>query len=310
MDAARVAVLDVASGTWKTLVPGASQAHYVSSGHLAYLAGARCGQSPSISSRVETIGAATVVVPEVVTLATGAAEFDVARDGTLVYVAGGGGSLQPRRLVWVERDGREVPIAGAPLRPYVNVRLSPDQTRVATSIDDQEQDIWVWDFVRETLTRVTNDPGLDETPVWTPDSRRLIFTSQANGLLGSLFWQAADGSGTPERLGGSELIQRPTSVLPDGSRVLFAQPGGVMTLTLDKDRRVQTIVPSGRSVSVDGVVSPDGRWLAVRKRRAWRPSNLRHRLVESIRGTNAGHLERRLTATLGWAWAGTVLHGS
>jgi serine/threonine-protein kinase len=35
-----------------------------------------------------------------------------------------------------------------------------------------------------------------------------------------------------------------------------------MALTLDKDRKVETIIPSGRGVNMDGVVSPDGRWLA------------------------------------------------
>ena len=75
------------------------------------------------------------------------------------------------------------------------MRLSPDGTRVALEIDEPEQDIWVWHLARETLTRVTTDPGLDETPVWMPDGRRLVFTSQAGGVLGSLFWQAADGSG-------------------------------------------------------------------------------------------------------------------
>ena len=262
IETAHVAALDVAAGTWKTLIPGGSQAQYVSSGHLVYVAGGALWAIAFDPSRVETIGSATVVVPEIVTLATGTAEFDVARDGTLTYVARGGGSVQPRTFVWVDRTGREFPVKGVPLRPYVNVRLSPDETRVATEIADQEHDIWVWDFARETLTKVTNDPGLDETPAWTPDGRRLIFTSQTNGVLGSLFSQAADGSGVPEPLAKSDLIQRPTSVLPDGSRVIFMQPNGLMTLTLDTDRTIQTLVPSGRGVNMDGVVSPDGRWLA------------------------------------------------
>ena len=89
-----------------------------------------------------------------------------------------------------------MPIA-APPRAYVNVRLSPDGTRVAAEIEDDEHDIWVWDLARETLTRVTTDPGLDQSPVWMPDGRRLVFTTEAGGVLGALFWQAADGSGAP-----------------------------------------------------------------------------------------------------------------
>ena len=260
--AAQVAALDVASGTWKTVIPGASQAHYVRSGHLVYLAGGALWAIAFDLTRTETIGPPTVVVPYVVTTPTGAGEFDIARDSTLVYVARGGTGEGPRTLVWVDRQGRETPIATPP-RAYANVRLSPDGTRVAMEIEDQDQDIWVWHLARETLTKVTTDPGLDETPVWTPDGRRLIFTSQAGGVLGSLFWQAADGTGVAERLVESSLIQRAAVALPDGSRVLFSQGIGLMALSLDKARAITPVVASaGSGAGTDGAVSPDGRWLA------------------------------------------------
>ena len=42
-------------------------------------------------------------------------------------------------------------------------------------------------------------PGVDVVQVWMPDSRRLVFTSERAGVR-NLFWQAADGAGTAERL--------------------------------------------------------------------------------------------------------------
>ena len=87
----------------------------------------------------------------------------------------------------------------APLRGYLYPRVSPDGTRVALDIRDQEQDIWIWDFARETLTRFTFDPANDQYPVWSPDSRRLLFSSARAGAY-NLFWQAADGTGAVERL--------------------------------------------------------------------------------------------------------------
>ena len=260
-DAARIAALDLASGNWRTLLQGASQAQYVPTGHLVYVAGGALWAVAFDAVRVETIGTPTVVVPSIVVLATGTAEFDVARDGTLVYVARGGASDRPRTLVWVDRAGRETPIAAQP-RAYASVRLSPDGTRVAVEIEDEDQDIWVWDFSRETLTQVTTDPGQDETPVWTMDGRRIIFTSQTGGTLGSLFWQAADGTGVAEPLVASETIQRASSVLPDGSRLLFSQPTGLMALSLDNKRSVVPLMPEGSAPVGGGVVSPDGRWLA------------------------------------------------
>ena len=50
---------------------------------------ARCAPSAFDLERLQTVGTAIPVVPQVVTLPTGTAEFDVAADGTLVYVAGG-----------------------------------------------------------------------------------------------------------------------------------------------------------------------------------------------------------------------------
>ena len=261
MDAARVAALDLASGRWKTLLQGASQAQYVPTGHLVYVAGGALWAVAFDVERVETVGAPAVVVSSVVVLPTGTAEFDISRDGTLVYVARGGASDRPRTLVWVDRHGRETPI-DAPPRAYAYVRLSPDGARVAVEIEDQDQDIWVLDLARHMLTRVTTDPGQDETPEWTPDGRRIIFTSQTGGNLGSLFWRAADGTGVAEPLVASETIQRASSVLPDGSRLLFSEPTGAMALSLDGKRTVVPLMPAGSGHIQDCVASPDGRWLA------------------------------------------------
>jgi serine/threonine-protein kinase len=98
-----------------------------------------------------------------------------------------------------------------------------------------------------------------------PDGRRLVFTSARDGV-GSLFWQAADGTGSPERLTESPNYQRPSAVLPDGMRVLFWEAPrktatDVMMLTLDKDRRVRPLI-QGPLVDRNAEVSPDGRWLA------------------------------------------------
>ena len=90
---------------------------------------------------------------------------------------------------------------------------------MALDIRDQENDIWVWDLKRETLARVTFDPARIN-PVWTPDSRRLLFSSLRGGVP-NLYWQAADNTGTIERLTTSPNQQLPLSISPDGTRVLF-----------------------------------------------------------------------------------------
>jgi Tol biopolymer transport system component len=188
----------------------------------------------------------------------------VADNGTLVYVSWSVADLgAPRTLVWVDRQGHETSIA-APPRAYVFPRLSPDGMRLAVFAQDQESDIWLWDLKRKTLAQATFDSGFDSFPVWTPDGRRLIFTSDRAGAR-NLFWQAADGSGADERLSDSPNFHAPVDVTSDGRLLIFNESSktgsDVMQMTLDGTRRVTTLLHSQFSER-NGVVSPDGHWLA------------------------------------------------
>ena len=269
-EASQIAVLDLRTGARKIVLPGASQAQYARSGHLVYVSAGSLRAVPFDTRRLEVLGKSTPVVSEVATTPSGMAEFDIARDGTLAYVPRGRAASPARTLVWVDRHGREELVKGAEARAYVYPRLSPTGDRLALDVRDQENDIWVWDFARETLTRVTFDPGLDRAPVWMPDGRRIVFSSQSGSArnigAGALFWRAADGTGTAERLGQQDRVMLPTSVSPDGARVVTF--GGsdslvtfdVMALTMN-DRRVQPLVQTPFNER-NGEVSPDGRWLA------------------------------------------------
>jgi Tol biopolymer transport system component len=80
------------------------------------------------------------------------------------------------------------------------------------------------------LTRLTFDPGLDRSPVWSPDGRRIAFSSQTESGIGSLSWQFADGSGTVEKLTNDTRTQQfPTSFSPDGTKLLFWEIGQAET---------------------------------------------------------------------------------
>jgi serine/threonine-protein kinase len=275
LEAAQVAVLDLQTGMRKILVPGGSHAHYVSSGfgapkrgereggHLVYTAGGTLRAVPFDLERLETRGPSVMVVPDVVTTINGGVEAAMSGNGTLAYISG---SVEgtPRTLVWVDRQGREEPIP-VPPRPYLLPALSPDGTRFMVFANDQEHDLWLWDLRRTTLARMTFAPGIDGTGVWTPDGRRVIFTSDRTGVR-NLFWQAADGSGTVERLTESPNTQYPSAVSPDGRRLIFTEetPGttnDVMMIELDGTRRVTSLVQSPFNER-NGNVSADGRWLA------------------------------------------------
>jgi serine/threonine-protein kinase len=271
LDSASIAVLDLSTGQLTILLQGASNAHYVASGHLVFATAGTLRAVGFDARRRLIVGTSRLVVPQARTTRTGAVDAGLADDGTLAYVSGGadtgGGSASPLTLVWVDRQGRETPL-GAPPRAYTFPRVSPDGTRVALTIGgDQKPDIWLWDLPRARLTRLTLEPFAHTYPVWRPDGRNLVFSSdRAGGGVLNLFSQAADGTGAVERLTESPNSQIATDVTPDSSRLLFSevfQKSGpdVMALRLDDTRKVLPLVQTPFSER-NAIVSPDGRWLA------------------------------------------------
>jgi serine/threonine-protein kinase len=269
LEASQVAVLDLRTGNWKVLIPGGTEAHYTPSGHLVYAVAGTLFAVAFDVARLEVLGTPTPVLPQVTTLNSGATEFSIGRDGTLTYVPAD--VIPTRTLVWVDRQGREQPVKGVPARAYAYPRLSPDGAHLALGVRDQENDIWVWDFARESLRRLTFDPGRDESPVWMPDGRRIVFgflAAASGNRLPALSWLASDGTGTAERLGTEESPFRamlPSSVSPDGTRIVAWSASDtsaidVMMLTLP-DRRLQPLIQTP-SVERNGELSPNGRWLA------------------------------------------------
>ena len=116
--------------------------------------------------------------------------------------------------------------------------------------------MWIWDLERETLTQLTFDEGVDDFPLWTPDSARVVFSSSREG--GGLFWKAADGTGQVERL--KEGAARPYAWAADG-RLIFQQAADIGVLTMEGERTVEMLLDA-EFTEAEPALSPDGRWLA------------------------------------------------
>ena len=271
----QVAVLDLTSGRTKTLIRGGSHAQYVDTGHLVYASAVSLRAVRFDLNSMDVLSDPVPVVEQAMTLGTGAGQFDLSENGTLVYMPGGATATIgiPRSLVWTDRRGREEPV-GAPARSYVIPRLSPDGQQIALDVRDQENDVWIWEINRRTLRRLTFNPFPDSWPVWTPDGRRIVFGSQREGAVINLFWQSADGTGSAERLTTSINAQTPHAITPDGKNLIVQEnvTGSNSDLTLlplgalsnggtSGKATTQPLLhtPAGESA---GDVSPDGRWLA------------------------------------------------
>jgi serine/threonine-protein kinase len=140
-------------------------------------------------------------------------------------------------------------------------RFSPDGQRLAVETDNQ---VWLYDFARETFARFTFEGKQNLYPVWTPDGKRIAFNSNREGSP-NLFWQRADGSGGLERLTSSELPQWPLSFSPDGQLLAFAEvdPSGSYDIWVlhVADRKAEPFLKTSFIESAPQF-SPDGHWLA------------------------------------------------
>ena len=264
-DAAQIAVLDLKTGQQRTLI-GGSQAEYVETGHLVYAAANTLRAVRFDLERLAVVGDPVTVVDQLAVSANGAAQYAFSRTGMLVYAEP---RPQARSLVWVDRNGQESAIA-VPARAYIEPRLSPDDTRLAVAVADQEHDIWMWDLKRGgPLARLTSDPSPDGHPIWTADGQRLVFASLRSGAY-NLYAQAADGTGIVERLTAGADRHIPAFVRPDGTGIIgtvIAMQGDIAwfkpatksseSSSFGVDRMIHT-----NAVEFSPDVSPDGRYIA------------------------------------------------
>jgi eukaryotic-like serine/threonine-protein kinase len=259
----QVAVQSVGTGERRNLIQGGTQPRYAPSGHLIYAQGGTLMAVPFDSRRLAVTGTAASMVDGVLqSPVMGNAQYSFSVTGSLVYVVGGVQATQ-RKLVWVNRNGAEQPLA-APAQPYIYPRLSPSGQRVAVAIEGRETHLSLYDLSREALTRFTFEGNANAYPAWTPDGKRIAFRSNREGP-GNLFWQLADGSGGLERLTISEYSHYPMSWSPDGQLLAFSElnptTGFDLWVLRLGDRKAEPFLRTRFNESAPRF-SPDGRWLA------------------------------------------------
>jgi len=151
-------------------------------------------------------------------------------------------------------------------RNYLYPRISPDGGRVAIALRDEDNDIWIWDFVRETLTRFTFGPGRDSYPVWTADGERVVFESG-----GVFVWKASDNTGSLEQLGGNlgegNGPPSPYFFSLEGTELVFREQDHPDTLdnigiiSIEEGSEPEWLLRSEFNER-NAELSPNGRWMA------------------------------------------------
>ena len=257
----RIAVQSLETGARKELGLSGLTPKYVPTGHLIYGTENELLAVPFDLANLEVTGDPVSLVEGV--WRTGVAmHYDVSDQGLLVYLAV---QNRARSLVWVDREGGEE-VLEAPLRDYSQPSVSPEGTRVAVHIADDEDDIWIWDLERNTQTRLTFDPEVDRRPIWTPDGDWVVFASNRDGAH-NLFQKKADNTGQVERLTTSPTSQVPNAISPDGKMLVLAE--GLGNSRFRRDLSMVSLEDGLSEVLLDSEfnelaarISPDGGWIA------------------------------------------------
>ena len=261
-----IAALRLDTGERILLVPGGSNPQYAPTGHLIYGVDGTLRAVGFDPDRLVVTGDPVPVLEGVVTHSSGAAQFSFASDGSLAYFPGAaGGGVEPT-LVWVDRQGNATPL-DLPDRNYGMPRLSPDGARLAVTVRDENEDVWVSDLASGTLRRLTTDPATDNVPLWTPDGERVVFASQREGSWG-LFSMAWDGAGDAERLMVFEDAQnlQPYGWSPEGAllfeyRTTAGTSQDIGMLPVDGDGAWEPLLDTEANEWAPAI-SPDGQWIA------------------------------------------------
>jgi serine/threonine-protein kinase len=261
-----VEVVNLETKERRRLIENGSNAKYAPTGHLVFLQDEDLMAVPFDAHELEIVGEPIGIVDNVHRdERTGAAFFDFSHAGTLTYVPE---AVEPTSevsglVLRVDRTGAPSILVSTP-RGYQVPRLSPSGGELLVTItDDVKTDVWSMDTSRTTTRRLTFQ-GNNGTAIWTPDGKRVTFTSDREGAL-NLFWQPLDGSESAERLTSSPNAQFPNSWTRDGTKLAYTELDpeagfDIWVLSIDGFKTVPFLQTDGNESAA--VFSPDGRFLA------------------------------------------------
>jgi eukaryotic-like serine/threonine-protein kinase len=151
----------------------------------------------------------------------------------------------------------------------MHARLSNDGRRLAVAIRDSQSanlDVWVHEFTRGTATRLTFDPGREESPIWSPDDVDIVYNAETQALR-DLFIKKSSGEGTAELLHQAQSHKFPTDFSPSGDWIAFdafdlqARNGWDVLVLSRSDGKVVPLAATQHDERF-GRFSPDGKWIA------------------------------------------------
>jgi Tol biopolymer transport system component/DNA-binding winged helix-turn-helix (wHTH) protein len=204
------------------------------------------------------------------------AALSVSDTGSMIYRTGSGGSQ--RQFVWYDRNGKELSRVGEPDGSGVlGPALSSDGRHIAMyRTVDGNSDIWRMELESGIRDRFTMDEYPDLNPVWSPDRRRIAFSSNRTNTY-DLYVQAISGTETKLLLQTSDP-KSASSWSPDGRHLLYrsgSQDGNydIWALPFDDNGNPGKAfaVVATKAEEREAEFSPNGKWIAYQSTASGRP---------------------------------------
>jgi eukaryotic-like serine/threonine-protein kinase len=246
---------------------------YVAPGYVLFPAGDTLIGQRLDTDRFELSGQPVTVGEHVGVASNGFGSFSASETGVIAYA---GTLSRTGRLVWFDRGGNQFDAIGIE-GDYSDIRLSPDDQRLAASLVDPKTgnaDIWLTDLARGNTSRFTFGPRLNSGPIWSHDGSRIVFrTTRKGGQVE--FYQKSAASGGSELPVLLEEAQRAVNARyfnvvvsdwsSDGGNLLYSLSTTSKTdlwlLPMSGDPKPVRFLVT-QSDNMHGTFSPDGRLVA------------------------------------------------
>ena len=258
-DDGRIVALTLDTGKITELAKGYAPA-YSPTGHLLYLRDETLFAVPFDPATLKVSGSPVQILKDVATRPEyGIAEFAIASTGDAAFVLGGDRTLRAD-IRWIDRLGRMETIAIEP-GSYIGLQVSPDGRRLSLVRGGANNSVWVYDFERKQLSRVTFRFDVERV-AWSHDGTRLTYWSGAD--LRSI---AIDGTGADDILVAvADLGDRavhPIAWSADGQVLALTSYGlgKSLDVAVRRDGKIVPVVESRFNERATSL-SADGRWLA------------------------------------------------